>query len=132
MNDHSVLSCRPEPEATQTSTAPPDVSVADTDAAADGDGDKFEDNIGDAAVDDEDTIGDDIDFETVPASWITANAASISSAAALASTDGRLGGELGMAQEAGPPMQERLERFSSLARGNSVDGLRHSRSVATV
>ena len=73
---------------------------------------------------------EELDFTSVPASWTHASAASSSGPASL-HTIGVYGacegGAVGAAQEVSNPSQQRLERFSSLARGNSVDGMRHSR-----
>lgn len=71
---------------------------------------------------------EELDFTSVPASWTHASAASSSVPASLHAGgiyDACEGGAVGTAQECSNP--SRLERFSSLARGNSVDGMRHSR-----
>ena len=71
---------------------------------------------------------EELDFTSVPASWTHTSVASSSFPAGLHGVGvyaAYEGGAVGTAQEVSNP--SRLERFSSLARGNSVDGMRHSR-----
>lgn len=70
---------------------------------------------------------EELDFETVPASWTSGNAASNHVTVPSADRYGHGEEAVLTAQEVSSPAQQRLERFSSLARGNSTDGMRHSR-----
>lgn len=72
---------------------------------------------------------DEFDFETVPASWAGPHGPPGSLSAEVATAGGLTAGAegFGTAQQAAHPSHPRLERFNSLARGNSSDGLRHAR-----